>query len=191
MAGRFDRDALRRRVEELFGDWAGEAPSPPEPPHHGLPGYRHVVKETAQVHIGAVTRALPADHPDYYDYLMAVRVLSGGMAARLFTEVREKRGLVYAVSAGLRVMRGLGVIQAYAGTTTERAWETLKVLLEEITRLADGVSAEEMERARAGILSALVMQGESSSARAAALVSDYRLLGRIGRSTKSAPPSCP
>jgi predicted Zn-dependent peptidase len=106
-----------------------------------------------------------------------VNVLSGGMGARLFSEVREKRGLVYSVGAAVRAVRGAGYMIGYAGTTRERADETLSVMMGEFRRLRDGVTAAELERARQGSLAQLVMQGESSSARANALASDQFIRG--------------
>jgi len=111
-------------------------------------------------------------------YNLALGVLSGSMGSRLFTEVREKRGLVYSVSAFSRGLRGFGYTIGYAGTTPERADETLSVFLAELERLTEGVSADEFDRARTGILSSLVMQGESSGATAARLASDMYMLGR-------------
>src|SRR3712207_4847524 len=67
---------------------------------------------------------------------------------------------------------------AYAGTQPDRAQETIDVLVYELRRVAEGVTHDELERARTGLLSALVMQGESSPARAGAMASDLFLLGR-------------
>ena len=74
-------------------------------------------------------------------------------------------------------MRDRGAVFAYAGTTAARADETLEVLAEQLHRMADGVEAEEFERARTGLLSRVVMQGESTSARAAAIASETALRG--------------
>ncbi len=72
----------------------------------------------------------------------------------------------------------MGVVLGYAGTQPERARETLDVLTGELRRIREGVTAPELERARTGLLSALVMQGESSGARAGAMASDLFLIGR-------------
>ena len=101
------------------------------------------------------------------------------MGARLFTEVREKRGLVYSVSASASSVRNCGFVLSYAGTQPERAQETLDVLIGELRRIAEGVSDEEVERARVGMLSGLVMQEESSRARAASIARDQWILGRV------------
>ena len=68
---------------------------------------------------------MPFGHPEYYAALGAVNVLSGGMSARLFTEVREKRGLCYSVWASYQTFKDRASVLCYAGTTNERAQETL------------------------------------------------------------------
>ena len=78
---------------------------------------------------------------------MAIEVLSGGMSGRLFTEVREKRGLVYSVGASYSSLKGLGSIFGYAGTSNERAQATLDCFITELHRLTQGVTKEELDRA--------------------------------------------
>ena len=107
--------------------------------------------------------------------------LSGGMSGRLFTEVREKRGLCYSVHASYAADRDYGRSIAYSGTTPERAGETLKVLRGELERIATSagqVTEDEFARAIVGMKSRLVMSGESTGARASALARDIWKLGR-------------
>ena len=68
---------------------------------------------------------------------------------------------------------------SYAGATNEKAQETLDVLLRELRRLPEGIEPEEVERVQAGLKSSLIMQQESTSARALALASDWYNLGRV------------
>jgi predicted Zn-dependent peptidase len=179
VAGAFRWEDLRLAVERLFGDWEGAAPVLPAPATVGRSTYRHVSQETSQEQIGVAYPTAGLGQDGYYDARMAVEVLSGGMAARLFTEVREKRGLVYSVRAVQQSVRGAGFILAYAGTTPERCQETVEVLTGELRRIAEGVTDEELARARTGLLSALIMQGESTRSRAGALARDQYLLGRV------------
>ena len=178
-AGRIDWEWLKDAVEARFGDWGGSAPALPQPERRADGCYVHIEQDTQQQHIGAAYAAAPPEHPDIYVSRMALGVLSGGMGARLFTEVREKRGLAYAVHAGGSYLKGFGYAQAYAGTTPERAQETLDTLIAELKRLAEGVTEEELERARTGLLSSLVMGGESTGARAGAIATDLYYLGRV------------
>jgi len=169
---------VREAVLRAFGCWGGAAAPPPEPrttePHTAF-----WFEDTAQVQIGLYYRDVSPDSEHFYPARLAAQVLSGGMASRLFTEVREKRGLVYAVYASPGAFRGFGYLAAYAGTTPERAEETRRVLKAEIERLADGVSEAELARAKIRTKSALVMQSESAQARAGGMVRDLFLLGRV------------
>jgi predicted Zn-dependent peptidase len=178
VAGNIEWAALRDQIGRLFGDWDG-----PEPPALTLgprgPRRSHLEKETTQTQIGIAYASVPIGHADYYAAVGAVNVLSGGMSARLFTEVREKRGLCYAVSASYSGFKDRASVVCYAGTTNERAQETLDVTLGELRRLADGVEAEEVERVQAGLKSSLIMQEESTSSRAGTLASDWYYLGRV------------
>lgn len=182
VAGNVEWQPLRDQVEKLFGDWTGldtPAPELTPPPR----GNAHLDKDTTQTQIVIAYPSVPFGHPEYYAALGAVQVLSGGMGARLFTEVREKRGLCYAVSANYQTFKQVAGILCYAGTTTERAQETLDVTVAELRRMIEGVTEEEVQRVRAGLKSSVIMQEESTSSRAGALASDWYYLGRV-RSTE-------
>jgi len=178
VAGKIDWPALRDQVERLFGDWQG-AGAPELKLKKAINGRGHVEKETAQTQIAIAYPSVPFGHPDYYAAQGAVQVLSGGMGSRLFTEVREKRNLCYAVWASYQTFKDRACVLAYAGTTNDRAQQTLDVTLVELKRLAEGVTDEEVERVRAGLKSSVIMQEESTSARAGALASDWYYLGRV------------
>lgn len=176
-AGQLDWDTLRDRVGELIADWSGQADEV-QPTNDAPRGYTHLDAQTEQVHIGLAYDA-PAD-PDEQSMLQraAVSVLSGGMSSRLFTEVREKRGLCYSVYASYAGMRDRGAVLGYAGTTTPRAQETLDVFVGELHRLSQGVEANELQRALVGMKARLIMQGESTGARAGAIAADLYVHGR-------------
>jgi len=108
---------------------------------------------------------------------LAIGILSGSSSGRLFTEVRQKRSLCYSVGASYRSGRDFGMVTLYAGTTPERAQETLDVCLGEIHRMREGVSSDEFSRTVTSLKSSLIMQGESTPARAAAVAQDHFRLG--------------
>ncbi|MFP4144735.1 MAG: M16 family metallopeptidase [Phycisphaeraceae bacterium] len=176
-AGNFDWEQLRARVIELLGDWEGaiDEAKPAEAPQRG---YAHHDAKTTQVHIGLAYDAVPESSEDSMKQRAAAAVLSGGMSSRLFTEVREKRGLCYAVMAAYAAQRDRGAMLGYAGTTSERAQDTLDVFVGELKRLSRGVEQSEFDRAVVGMKSRLVMQGESTRARAGAIARDQFVLGR-------------
>lgn len=178
IAGNFDWNALVEHVESLYGDWEPlerDAPVETELDCNTV----HTLHDSNQCHIGIAYPSVPYRHPDYIRAWAAVGVLSGGMSSRLFTEVREKRGLCYTVNASLQTQRDRARVLCYAGTTAERAQETLDVTYSELNRLAEGIEQKELNRLKARIKSALIMQQESSSARSGAIARDWYHLGRI------------
>lgn len=178
VAGNIDWPLLVDLVGNLLGDWkAVEAPSLKT----GKVGAKidHLTHESNQTQIGIAYASVPFNHPDYIQASGAVGVLSGGMSARLFTEVREKRGLCYSVYASYQTLRDRACVMCYAGTTAERAQETLDVTLGEIKRLVKGVEPHELDRLKARVKSGLIMQQESSSARAGSIAREWYHLGRV------------
>ncbi len=176
-AGAVDPAALSRQLNELLAGWSGRPTSPQElgPPQRGRV---HISQDTAQMHIGIAYDAPREAEPDARLERLAIGVLSGGTSARLFTEVRQKRSLCYSVGASYHAGRDRGLVALYAGTTPQRAQETLDVCMAEIERLREGVARDEFDRASIGLKSHLIMQGESTAARASAIGYDHFRLGR-------------
>ncbi|MFV0444583.1 MAG: M16 family metallopeptidase [Planctomycetaceae bacterium] len=178
VAGRVDAERVRRQLDELLTDWQpqGEAILKPGPRQ---PSVRHISHDSAQTHVGLAWEAAPFGHPDYYAAWAAANILGGSSSSRLFTEVRERRGLCYSVATSLNSVLDQGRIFAYVGTTTERAQETLDVTISEIAKMNQGIERGELERCQANAKSALVMQQESTSARASSIARDWFYLGRV------------
>jgi predicted Zn-dependent peptidase len=178
IAGHIEFDAVKDAVEKSFGDWVGTTSDPVAemPP----PGHRHHMhQESEQTHIGIAYPSIAETDPDYYTVRMAVEILSGGMSGRLFTEIREKRALVYNVWAGYSGLHDRGSIMGYAGTSNDRAQATLDCFIAELHRLSEGVTPAELARAKTGVKASTIMSGESTSARAGAIAHDFFIRGRI------------
>ncbi|MHC4126534.1 MAG: M16 family metallopeptidase, partial [Planctomycetota bacterium] len=168
VAGKYDFDAIAKQIEDLFETDTHQVLGP------AVPGskagrYTHLHNEGAQVHIGLMTETVKPDDEDYYNARVAVSVLSGGMSARLFTEVREKRGFCYAIAARYHGLKDAAGVMCYAGTTPDKAQETIDCIIGEFNRLGEGISEEEIERAKVGLKSSLILSSESSSSRAGAI----------------------
>ena len=179
VAGAIDWPRLRDAVGWLFGDWK---PRTEPMMHERITGPRrgHLIRETQQIQIALAHPAAKVDSPDYYSARAAEAILGGYSSSRLFTEVREKRGLCYSVYASYEGQRDRAAVLCHAGTSPDRAQQTLDVMLAELERLArDGVEPEELETMRAGLKSSLIMAQESSMRRSAALASDWFFLGRV------------
>ena len=180
LAGHVDADAVAKQLDGLLKGWTGEAKEI-QWSNATSTGYEHITDQTNQVHIGIAYDAPPENDMECWMERVVTGVLSGGMSGRLFTEVREKRSLCYSVYASYgadkQYVRGV----AYAGTTPERAQETIEVLSAELHRIMtpEGkVTRDEFDRAVIGLKSKLVMSGESTGARAGAIARDQRKIGR-------------
>ena len=92
-------------------------------------------------------------------------LLGGGMSSRLFQEIRERRGLVYSVYSFASPFSDSGLFGLYAGTGEEQTAELVPVMIDELKRLQDGLSTEELSRARAQLKSSLLMSLESTGSR--------------------------
>jgi predicted Zn-dependent peptidase len=101
------------------------------------------------------------------------------MFGRLFIEVREKRGLCYSVYSRHSGGKNAGSVFAYAGTTPERAKETLTVMLDTIKSLSGSVTQEELDRAKVNLKSALIIGEESAASRAGSNAGDYWLQSKV------------
>ena len=178
VAGDVDFAAAADSARRLFGDWAG---APAGTLSLRLPAQAavHVEHKSEQTHIGIAYPSIQETDGDYYVMRMAVEILGGGMSSRLFTEIREKRALVYAVWLGYGSVKGLGSIMGYAGTSNDRAQATLDTFVAELHRFAAGATADELERAKTGLKAATIMQGESTGARSGAIAHDWFMRGRI------------
>lgn len=179
VAGAFDWNEVVETVERLFSDWSGVHDANEAGVFHTEHRYEHLMRDTNQMQIALAYPSGSYDDDSYYPLRVGLGVLSGGMFGRLFVEVREKRGLVYNVSASHHATKGRAAVFASASTTPANAEETLSVMLSELRSVENGVTEEELARAKANISTRLVMQGESSSGRAATLVTDWWNLGRV------------
>lgn len=178
IAGNVDIDETVRLIGDVFGGWGSKSATEIAPGETG-PARDFIEFDSAQTHIAVAYDSVPFGDPDYYTAWAATSVLSGGMSARLFTEVRERRGLCYSIYASQASMKHEGRVLCYAGTSNERAQETLDVTLQELKKLGDGIEESELARCKARAKSSLVMQQESSRGRSSSLARNWFLLGRV------------
>src|SRR5689334_13160970 len=174
IAGKFDWDHVVEKMQTLFGNWEGQAaPSAKQEPHpENTVALEH--QEGKQEHIGMMFPFPNYTDPDYYAAMVISEVLGGNMASRLFVEVREKRGLVYGVSASMGGNKHLGAMRIYAGTTPEQGRECLEVIVNELRKLEqEGITTDELERAKVQLKSEHVMRSEGSGARMGAIARSW------------------
>lgn len=179
IAGKVTAAQALKYVEQHFGSWKGEGQV--RPAFGPLPdyGHYHIEFDSAQLQLMIAYRSEKFGGKHYYEAKVATGILSGGMFGRLFIEVREKRGLCYSVSARHSSTSHYGTVGVYAGTTAERAHETLAVTVKELRGLSGSVSAAELGRAKANLSAALIISEESSSSRASSNASDWWVSGTL------------
>jgi predicted Zn-dependent peptidase len=127
---------------------------------------RVLKKDTEQAHICWGVTALHARHEDRFTLAILDGVLGGGMASRLFQEIREKRGLAYAVYSYHALYQDTGEFVIYAGTRPDNAPDVLRLIREVVDGLtADGISDDELHRVREGIKGQMVLGLEATRSR--------------------------
>jgi predicted Zn-dependent peptidase len=156
-------DGLLERVGELLGDMPD---APTGAPQRVAPAANGRVKlhtkQSDQAHLCLGVPSKPLDHPDRYVMHVLATVLGGGMSSRLFTEVRERRGLAYYVYAINNSYTDTGSLYAQAGVDIDRIDEAVKTVVDELKKIAgESVPADELEKGRNFAKGRFVLQTES------------------------------
>ena len=123
-------------------------------------------KRTEQVHLCVGTPGFPRDHEDRYILMVLDNILGGSVSSRLFQELREERGLVYATGSHYAAFMDTGLFTVYAGTSLENFTEVLKVIRGQFEDLKNGpLSEEEVQRAKEQIKGNFWLSMENSTNR--------------------------
>ena len=168
VAGNFEWDATIRQLQELTAGWPdhGGRSDPGVPAPHS--GTFVLPKDSSQENLGFAFAGVPVADPQYYTAALVAQALGGSSHSRLFQEVREKRGLAYAVQARFDGMERAGLMRVYVGTSAERAHESVEVVMQELRKLeTDGITEDELRLSKTRLKSQLVMRSESTLARMA------------------------
>ena len=176
-AGAVEHAAVVSEVERRFASFVGPAAPLPEPARF-IGGSRIERRELEQVHIALALQGLPQRDPDLYSLQVFTSILGGGMSSRLFQEVREQRGLCYAIYAFHSPYADSGMFGLYAGTDADDVAELMRVVVGEIHAAAETISDAEVARAKAQMKAGLLMALESSSARTEQLARQIIAWGR-------------
>jgi predicted Zn-dependent peptidase len=165
-AGRIDHEHLVDIVAETFGAWdgggTGRTLSGPDP--EPRVSVRH--RDTEQTHLVLGSPSLTRGDDRRYALIIADHVLGGGMSSRLFREIRETRGLAYAVHAFRMPFADAGANAVYVGTTPSQTAEVLKLARGEMDKLMEsGVTDGELERAKGHVQGSLAISLEDADGR--------------------------
>jgi len=165
-AGNLDHARVRELVDGAFGDLASTgAPLSGDPPTV-VPQVITRSKDLEQSHLCLGTNSYPQNHDDRYVSYIMNTVLGGSMSSRLFQNVREKRGLAYAVFSGLSAYRDAGNITIYAGCSNEAVGEVIDLCVEELRGMKRGpVPEAELRRAKDHLKGSLMLSLENTASR--------------------------
>lgn len=165
VAGGIDSEKTQEKVEKYFGKMR----------RFDTILYKRVVenqrkpqvlikhKKTEQVNIAIGVRTVPNDHPDKYSLSVLSSILGGGMSSRLFSEVREKRGLAYYVRTSSDHYQDCGSLVSMSGVDPKRVEEAIKVILSEYNKISDTApSIKELKKAKEFLKGHLVLDLEDS-----------------------------
>jgi len=179
MAGPVDAERVMDSLERLFEGFGGSSPAGRALyPVEFNPVHTHQHKELEQEQIGFCFPGVARTDPQFPVQQVLLAILSDGMSSRLFTEVREKLGLAYSVSAWHENPRGAGMIHLHASTTPERCDRTYATLLREVDRLGEDVTEAERLRAVNAIVARTETRGDITRAHGAELANDLFHFGR-------------
>jgi len=177
-AGAIDHAQVVAEVERRFASFAGAAAPAPEQARF-IGGSRIEVRDLEQVHIALAMHGLPQRDPGLYSLQVFTSVLGSGMSSRLFQEVREQRGLCYAIYAFHAPYTDTGMFGLYAGTDAADVAELMRVVVAEIENASLTVTEAEVARAQVQMKASLLMALESSGARAEQLARQMFAWGRV------------
>ena len=164
--GNVDHQRVRELLEAAFGTVASDSSPVSQLPPRVEPRIIIRNKELEQSHVCLGTSSYQQDHADRYSSYVLNTVLGGSMSSRLFQNVREKRGLAYAVFSGLSAYRDAGSMTIYAGCANNAIGELIDVVVIELRRIKDEMLAEtELRRAKDHLKGSLMLNLESTSSR--------------------------
>ena len=165
-AGNLEHARVRELVERAFGSLASSGEPLSANPPRVIPQVITRTKELEQSHLCLGTNSYPQNHDDRYVSYIMNTVLGGSMSSRLFQNVREKRGLAYAVFSGLSAYRDAGNITIYAGCSNEAVGEVIDLCVEELRGMKRAPVPEvELRRAKDHLKGSLMLSLENTASR--------------------------
>jgi zinc protease len=169
VVGDFDAATMEARLRKTFGAWPkGNVPEDPPAAYRTAPapGVYFVAKDDVnQSNVRMVAAGIRRDNPDYFAVEVMNQVLGGGFASRLFSNVRSKKGLAYAVGGGLRSSYDHpDLLRLTLGTKSETTAAGIDALLEEVQNIvAQPATEDELKRAKDAILNRFIFRFDSKA----------------------------
>ena len=176
-AGNLDHDGIVRLAERHLARLSAAKPATPAPGSYGG-GRRIEERDVQEAQLLMGFPAPPHNHPDFVATHLFSTILGGGMASRLFQEIRESRGLCYSIYSFYWPFADAGLFGIEAAAAGEDVGTLTDMILVELRKMTDGPSASELRRAKALLRSGLLMTLESPIARAGQMARHVLIHGR-------------
>ncbi len=165
-SGNIDHDDLCNRVEGLFSCLGNGNHLPARTPPRPNFDVFFKKKELEQTHILLGLPGPSSTDPDRYKILLLNVILGGSMSSRLFQEVREKRGLAYAVYSFVSSLHDSGLLGVYAGVAPANTLKVVSIIKKEMEKMAtDTIEEVEIQAAKDNIKGGLLLSSENTDAR--------------------------
>jgi predicted Zn-dependent peptidase len=165
-AGSVDHRQLVDMVAERFGDWSGDSVDHEHGPAAPWPVVRITHRDTEQAHIVIGGKGFTRSDERRWAFEVLNHVMGAGMSSRLFREIREERGLAYAVYGFKMSYADAGAWGVYVGTTPSQVDTTMQVIRDELAKVvAEGITTEELERAQGSMRGGLALALEDPNSR--------------------------
>ena len=163
--GNVTHERMRELVVAAFLRLQPRSDQTTERPPAVLPQAQVRTKELEQSHVCLGTSSYPQNHDDRYAAYVLNTMLGGSMSSRLFQNVREKRGLAYAVFSNLSAYRDAGSLTVYAGCANEAVQEVVRLVVDELRGMKIEPPEAELRRAKDHLKGSLMLSLESTSSR--------------------------
>lgn len=177
-AGNLEHDKVVDLARQHFADLPAHTPGIAQECLYRGGEFREA-RDLDQVHIVLGFPSVQYGDPDFYAAMLLSTLLGGGMSSRLFQEIRERRGLVYSIYSFSAPYHDGGLFGIYAGTGESEAEELVPVTLEELRKVQQLVTPEELNRARVQSKAGLLMSLESTGSRCEQLARQLQVFGRV------------
>lgn len=165
-AGNVEHEQVVELAAGYFGDWKGEPAGHEFREATVVPRVEVKTRETEQAHLVFGGEALTRGDERRFAFGLLNHILGSGMSSRLFREIREDRGLAYAVYSFRMPYADSGAYGIYVGTTPHQAAQVLELIREGLAALsATGVTADELERAKGNMKGSLALSMEETNSR--------------------------